>query len=543
MVQPERTVDDDRTEQIALVESLLSEQKINQAEVLVTQLLDQARILNNTRFLVQALTAQGEIFIVTSRYSQALETLFQAHEILDATVPNEDRALLHDHIGVAYGNSGLLEEALYHYEQAYQLAVEPRHRLQFEMHAALIHGNLGRWHETKKVFLEASLSGRELMDEFEWFKCQKNLIFITLRVLESEKPTTLNLDLLECQRQAELYWQEIKTTLFTILQVETLELLSEIHSAQNQHHPSLEYATRALNLVKSLNAPRTELGILLRLAITQTALGQLDAALTTLTPALELAASMGGKGLAAQINQQLSKVLEQSGQYQEALKHYQIFHQLDSEKKSLIAAARANALMTRVRLEQAELKAEFEKQRAGELSEMNIKLETMVRTDVLTGLANRRALNENLEQMFGLANRKQIAFSFAMLDLDHFKRINDLYSHSAGDAVLVRAAQILREQCRSSDMIARFGGEEFAIIFSGMVGTATNLVCERIRLAFAEHHWSNVHPNFENTNLVITISIGVCDQPQVEPEQWLVKADQALYRAKNLGRNQICFAP
>ncbi len=411
------------------------------------------------------------------------------------------------------------------------------------MHAALIHGNLGRWDETQKVFIKASLSERELLSEHEWYQCQESLIFISLRILEQQKPSHLSLRLLECQTQAELFWQAIKMTSYTILQVDTLELLSEIHSLQNQHDLALHYATQALTLVKTLNSPRTELEILLRLATTQTDLNQLKAAFETLTDALRRAEQMGGKGLAAQANQQMSKVLEQSGQYQEALKHYQIFHALDSEKKSLIAAARATALMTRVRLEQAELKAEFEQQQSSQLRDMNLKLETMVRTDALTGLANRRALNENLEQMFGLANRKQIAFSFAMLDLDHFKRINDHYSHSAGDAVLVRAAQILREQCRSSDTIARFGGEEFAIVFSGMVGTATKLVCERIRLAFAEHNWGSVHPNLENANLVMTISIGVCDQEQSEAEQWLVKADQALYRAKNSGRNQVCFAP
>ncbi len=544
MAQAERTSDNfiNRTEQFALIALLLSEQKTSQAEALATELLSQARISNNTSFLVQALTALGEIFIATGRYAQALETLFQAHGMLDSSVPNENRALLYDFIGIAYGNSGLLEEALYHYEQAYQLAVEPRNRLRFEMHAALIHGNLGRWRETQKVFIEATASGRELLGEFEWYRAQKNLILIELRILETEKPITFKTDLLECQQQTELYVQQIKNTSYLGLQVEALELLSEIHSAQNQYATALQYAKEALELVKTLNAPRTEIMILVRLATTQTALGQLDAAISTLAPALQLAQNMGGKGFAAQVNKQMSVVLEQSGRYQEALGHYQIFHQLDAEKKSLIAATRANALMTRVRLEQAELKAEFEKQRAGELSAMNTKLEALVRTDALTGIANRRALSEHLEQIFALASRNQTTFSFAMLDLDHFKRINDLYSHSAGDAVLIRAAEILREQCRSSDTVARYGGEEFAIIFSGMVGMATKLVCERIRLAFAKHDWNNVHPNLLNKNVVMTISIGVCDQPQTAPEQWLIKADQALYQAKNLGRNQICFA-
>lgn len=543
MVQSERTAKDAWAEQFALVESLISEQKTSEAEVLITRLLEQARISHDTCFLVRALTALGEIFVTTARYTQALETLFQAHELLDETVPNEDRALLHDFIGVAYGNSGLLEEALYHYEQAHQLASLPRNRLRFEMHAALIHGNLGRWDEIQKVFLEASLSGRKILSEFEWYKCQKHLIYITMRILETQKPSTFSLLLLECQKQAEVFWQEIESTLYAILKVETLDLLSEIHSLQSQYELALEYITRALELVQTLNSPRTKLSILLRLATIQTALGQLTDAFATLTPALELAEQMGGKGLAAQVNQQLSVVLEQSGQYEKALKHYQIFHVLDAEKKSLLATARAAALMTRVRLEQAELKAEFEQQRAVELNALNIKLESMIRTDALTGLANRRALNEHLEQMFGLAKRNQMTFSFAMLDLDHFKRINDQFSHSAGDAVLIRAAQILREQCRSSDTIARFGGEEFAIIFSGMQGMATKLVCERIRLAFAEHDWSHVHPNLEHQNIVITISIGVCDQAQLESEQWLIKADQALYQAKHSGRNQVYFAP
>ncbi len=109
MAQPERTVAETRTEQFALVESLISEQKTSQAEVLVTELLEQARVAGDTSFLVQALTAQGGVFIITSQYASALETLFQAHEMLNESVANEIRALLHDYIGVAYGNSGLLE--------------------------------------------------------------------------------------------------------------------------------------------------------------------------------------------------------------------------------------------------------------------------------------------------------------------------------------------------------------------------------------------------------------------------------------------------
>ena len=507
---------------------------------MVARLLEQAKFSDNTYFLVQALTALGNVFVVTGRFSKALEVLFEAQEKLDETVPDEDRAILHDHIGVAYGNSGLLEEALYHYEQARQLSSVPRNRLRFEMHAALIHGNLGRWDETKKVFLEASLSGRELLGEHEWYRCQKSLIHIAFQIAQNKN--ALNQDLHKIQEQAEAFLQEITNTAYTILQVETLDILSSIHTAQNQHQLAFMYVSRALELVKTLHAPRSEIVILWHLAMTQTSLARLDQAIETLNTALRLSEHMGGKGLAAQLNHQLSVVLEQSGQYQAALKHYQIFHSLDSEKKSLVATARATALMTRVRLEQAELKAEFEQQQSSQLRDMNLKLETMVRTDALTGLANRRALNENLEQMFALASREQITFSFAMLDLDFFKRINDQFSHTAGDAVLVRTAQILREQCRSSDTIARFGGEEFAIIFSGMVGTGTQLVCERIRLAFLEHNWNDVHPNFRNQNIEITMSIGVCDQPQSQAEQWLVKADQALYRAKNSGRNQVCFA-
>jgi diguanylate cyclase (GGDEF)-like protein len=164
----------------------------------------------------------------------------------------------------------------------------------------------------------------------------------------------------------------------------------------------------------------------------------------------------------------------------------------------------------------------------------NKELHTAVELDFLTGVGNRRALERKLAE-HAQERRPQLEASLLLLDLDHFKQVNDQYGHAAGDKVLIRLAELMRRHTRSSDRIFRYGGEEFAILASGAGLSAAARLAEGLRAAVAAATLLEGHP--------ITISIGVAYMDQAsEPAEWLEQADKMLYAAKQGGRNAVRVA-
>lgn len=160
------------------------------------------------------------------------------------------------------------------------------------------------------------------------------------------------------------------------------------------------------------------------------------------------------------------------------------------------------------------------------------------RSDALTGLLSRRYLTEHLPSLVVSHRRHRIPLSMALVDLDHFKRINDNYGHPAGDEVLRRAAEILRTRIRVADIPIRYGGEEFCVLLPGAPREESARIGERIRIAMARHSFEDISPG-----LVVTASIGLATLgPQEDLEQWLRRTDGALYQAKRSGRDRVVVA-
>ncbi|MFD3260428.1 diguanylate cyclase [Paenibacillus lentus] len=162
-------------------------------------------------------------------------------------------------------------------------------------------------------------------------------------------------------------------------------------------------------------------------------------------------------------------------------------------------------------------------------------LREAARRDFLTGLYNARAFEVLLQQKIESFHRYHVPFTLLMVDIDHFKKVNDTYGHAAGDAVLSQLASILRDTFRPGDEIARKGGEEFVIILDH---------CDRDKIVnIAERLRSNVENQTfvlpQGIEIHITISAGSATYPDIDEEQLLDKADQALYKAKESGRNQV----
>lgn len=181
----------------------------------------------------------------------------------------------------------------------------------------------------------------------------------------------------------------------------------------------------------------------------------------------------------------------------------------------------------------AELKAANER-----LQALNKELEEISITDALTGLYNRRYFMDRLRQELKRVNRYGPPASLLMIDIDHFKKVNDVHGHQAGDAVLAGVGGVIKNSLRETDIFARYGGEEFALIATATDKAGALFLAERLRALIQQTRF--VH--FER-GLFVTVSIGVCTwEPGMgdDLEGLIQRADAALYRAKGQGRNRVC---
>lgn len=359
--------------------------------------------------------------------------------------------------------------------------------------------------------------------------------------------------------------------------------LAEVHYHRKEYDRALDYGLRSVDLARLNGTPTLISGALLAVSWTYFELGDYDRAqaclqevrqtaqgsgdqrglaeaqravgeqanrrgvpaeaLPALEEALALAVSLGEKALQANCHRALADSYRQLGQYQKALEHYEAYHELDkavfNEKSDLrlktldvvhrLQVARQDAEIYRLRNQmlQQEVEEQHRIQRA---------LEELANRDALTGLLNRRAFFQQGESLFHTRRKSQRPLALLMLDIDHFKAINDRYGHMVGDEVLSAFAALLRQNLRPVDLLCRYGGEEFAILMPGMGAARAEKVARRLCHMLAGH-------SFQAGQAVIqiTVSVGVAEAKPgtVSLDGLILMADQALYAAKQAGRNCV----
>jgi diguanylate cyclase (GGDEF)-like protein len=231
------------------------------------------------------------------------------------------------------------------------------------------------------------------------------------------------------------------------------------------------------------------------------------------------------RGLArirARLHQEQAALYAATGRYVEAYEEHRVFHAVTSALHSAQRDARARALQ-----------AVFEATEARRASDH---FREMAHRDVLTGLYNRRYVNERLPALLGEAAAQGTAISVAILDLDHFKRVNDTLSHATGDTVLQHIGELLMQEASGPAIAARMGGEEFLLILPGVDAEQAALRCERLRLRIRAHAWEPI-----TGTLPITTSVGVTTAADGRgtPSALLSQADRNLYTAKRAGRDRV----
>lgn len=230
--------------------------------------------------------------------------------------------------------------------------------------------------------------------------------------------------------------------------------------------------------------------------------------------------------------EELVSAQEAAGDFAGALESFRQFHELTLRARDQATEQRGQVLNARLELERAQHKAEIERLRAEELTLRNEDLARQAIMDALTGLPNRRGLDAALAHRMGDGRSE---FACVLADIDHFKRINDRYSHLVGDEVLRRVGALIRQALRNGDVAARYGGEEFALLLDRLEERQAVEVCERLRSTIAAQPWGQIADG-----LAVTISLGVAMRRAGDSSEALLgRADRCLYAAKAAGRDRV----
>ncbi len=336
-----------------------------------------------------------------------------------------------------------------------------------------------------------------------------------------------------------------------LLRTTSLGNLAFALGADGQTEEALKTARQAADLLGALGDPNYAIEYNRALAWILMQEGELEEARDLLLEALEIATEKGYHRDVTHSKGMLAEVYRDLGDFEQAYHYLESYHQsmlVESRKK---AASKLEVHKWQMELEQARVQAAQERERrkhlAESLAELNdmheklaahaVKLEWSSHRDALTELANRRYFDERLAREAERSKDFDEGVSLLMIDLDEFKSINDRFGHPVGDEVLRTTARLLDAGTRRSDLCARLGGEEFAVLFTSDVeAEELRSLAEQLRRAVQDYDWGQLAEGLE-----VTVSIGAASLTEVnhDPLQLLTLADRRLYAAKRAGRNQV----
>ncbi|HEU4557784.1 MAG TPA: diguanylate cyclase [Longimicrobium sp.] len=428
-----------------------------------------------------------------------------------------------NYIGAVYHSLSDLPRALEHYRAS--LALKEDHGDTHGISQALnnignIHGDLGQYaaaleHHTRSLHLRRQLGDR--LGEG-----------IALANLGSSHEA-----LGDYPRAMEFYHVALRHTYGTgdlLTRADVLRDLGDVHRKLGDLPSALGFYREAIEVAVGADNASVEAGARVGLGQALAAL-DVDAAVNELRAALKLAKRIDSPRIAYEAHLALSTAYEAAGDLAAALEHYRAYHRVEDEVNGAEAERRIQALLVQAEIERSQREAELLRAQAAEL-------ERLTREDALTGVFNRRHLDAELALEWERARRFSRDLAAVMVDVDHFKAVNDGWSHATGDAVLRQVARLLRDGTRAVDVVGRYGGEEFLLVLVETPAERAALLCEKLRAGIEAHDWSSVAPG-----LRVTASFGVAGNTAADtPAALLAAADACLYAAKHAGRNRVVSA-
>jgi len=444
----------------------------------------------------------------------------RAHQVLAWAQQHDHPYLLaraHRLLSVFYGQIGDLSEALSHAVQCFANLAddEPQHiRARHLTTLAVALDESGSVEEGDRRFREALTIATAVGD-----------LEMTMNILNNMAYTAFENDNEAEAHRLVAHMREIQVRSggdFSANELDTIariEMMGGNYAAVEETlHVILDGATSAL-LSQEGDSPAV---CMLTLAEARRLDRRYIAAQEALDAAVALAEERKLDRVRAQAREEQAALFAATGRYQEAYDEHRAFYAAATALHSIQRAAQARALQ-----------AVFEATEARRASEH---FREMAHRDALTGLYNRRYVNERLPALLSEAVAQRTPLSLAILDLDHFKRINDTLSHSTGDTVLQEVSRLLTESVTGPMIAARIGGEEFLLVLPGLDAFAAAERCERLRLRIRAHAWEPI-----TGTMPVTTSIGVATSPEgrASSSSLLSLADRNLYVAKREGRDRV----
>ena len=303
----------------------------------------------------------------------------------------------------------------------------------------------------------------------------------------------------------------------------TLHSLGAIHSALGNYEQAMAFLQEGLELSYKNNSQLLIITYVIEISRIQKVRGNLDEAEKELLGALEIAEKINSLTNISLVHEGLIEIYKAKQDYKSALDHFETFHTIHKKIFNDKSDRRIKTLEILNQVENTRKQAELYRELAG--------------TDSLTGLINRRHFLEIAEDAVQQVKSSKGQLAIIMLDIDHFKNVNDLHGHKTGDEVLSAVAANIKKSLRQGDVAGRYGGEEFTVLVSNATSDQCLKIAERIRQAVARHV-----TQIDHAAVSVTISLGLVsvNPDHVPPLDELINhADQAMYMAKQQGRNRV----
>ncbi|ACF14183.1 diguanylate cyclase and serine/threonine protein kinase with TPR repeats [Chloroherpeton thalassium ATCC 35110] len=516
------------------------------------------KTLNDLSGQARAFNTLGNIYQRIGDYDAALENHTQSLKLRDELGVSSDKASSLNNLGNIYLETGDYPNALQNYMNSLQLmqeAKDARGMAGCYNNIGNIYQRLEEYEDALDYYHKCLTLTNNIKDRWIEASCLNNLGSLFHQNKDYDKALAYYHDSLEISRELEDRWGK------GLL----LANIGNVHLSQSENKKAHEFFIKSLLLTSEIDDTEGKIEALLGLGKLAYDGGNISEALTYLSEALSLTEEGGFQELCYRTHELLSDAYELLGDISSAYKHYKAFNEMreayfsnEMKKKTRVLKVRYESEQNLkekeiYRLKNEELAAAYERLRSlnrtlreaneqksqllEQLRVQTIALEKQTREDPLTGLYNRRYLTFLLLQEFERAKRYNSALGVAMADIDHFKNVNDTFSHQVGDEVLKIIAKIFIQNCRIIDTVARYGGEEFVFFFPETPLDKAVSASEKIRKAVANYDWNSVEKG-----LTVTVSIGVTANIDVPShEKMLSLADEKLYEAKATGRNRVCY--